>query len=212
MQSCSIFCWRERWGNGGQQDWAAWSIPGAPISNRPIPQPAPRGRETRWRVHWSLLGAACSYQPFLEPPICPPHQMHRSRANLAINHYFPFSLKKKRNPGRVLPPALTNPPGCAFFARKHPAALLLSAANSCTEASDSQRQIWDPGSARAPCQLPAAPIAAFLHRMMQGTKPHQRTTAAFPKAPTIVQWTALPEDGAGKHPRNAKKLLAKQRP
>lgn len=43
-----------------------------------------------------------------------------------------------------------------------------------------ERQIWDLGSSRALCWLLAEPITAPLPRMMQGTKPHLRTTAAFP--------------------------------
>lgn len=48
--------------------------------------------------------------------------------------------------------------------------------------------------------LLAEPITAFLARRMQGTKPHLRTTAVFP---------GLLEDGAGKNPKNAKKILEK---
>lgn len=49
----------------------------------------------------------------------------------------------------------------------------------------------------------AEPITAFLARRMQGTKLHLRTTAVFP---------GLLEDGAGKNPKNAKKILEKRRP
>lgn len=48
------------------------------------------------------------------------------------------------------------------------------------EANNLERQIWDLGSSRALCWLLAEPITAFLPSMMQRTKPHLRTTAAFP--------------------------------
>lgn len=57
----------------------------------------------RWRAHWGLLGAATPYQHFPDPPICPPHQMYHPGANLAINHYFSFSLKKKKSVQGVTP-------------------------------------------------------------------------------------------------------------
>lgn len=69
-----------------------------------------------------------------------------------------------------------------------------------------ERQIWDLGSSRALWWLLAELITAFLPRMMQGTKPHLRTTAAFPG----LCHPGLLEDGAGKNPKNAKK--EKKRP